>query len=147
MASPGIFFIWISLISIFSTTPPLPRAVLNLNPMSVPIKLQLFTWMFFTPPLISLPITNPPWAEYTVELRMVTCCVGMPLFLPASSRPLFMQSASSPTSKNEFSIRTLVQLSRSMPSPFCANQGFFTLMSLTTMFSLISGCRHQAGEF
>src|SRR5678810_812808 len=103
--------------------------------------------IFLSPPLISLPITNPPCAAYTVQLRIITFSMGIPLFLPSASRPLFIHKASSPTSNTEFSINTFLQLSASIPSPFWAYHGFFTKTFLTVRCSLIKGCRHQAGEF
>lgn len=58
------FFLFISLITtlltrISSTTPPRPRVDLIRMPRSVPSKTQLLMVTFFTPPLISLPITTP----------------------------------------------------------------------------------------
>ncbi|OIR00116.1 hypothetical protein GALL_177610 [mine drainage metagenome] len=73
--------------------------------------------------------------------------VGFPLFLPSASRPLLMQMPSSPTSKVEFSIMKFLQLSTSIPSPFCAYHGFFAYTFLTIRSSHIKGCKHHAGEF
>src|SRR5580765_1663093 len=82
-----------------------------------------------------------------MQLRTIIFSVDIPRFLPASSRPLLMQIPSSPTSKVLFSIKTFLQLSISMPSPFCAYQGFFAYTFLTVRSSHINGCKHQAGEF
>ena len=50
--------------------------------------------------------------------------LGLPSRRPASSRPLLMQMASSPTSKWLSVTRQSRQLSRSRPSPFWLHQGF-----------------------
>ena len=61
---------------ISSTTPPLPRIVFILMPMSVPSKTQFEMAILFTPPLISLPITTPPCPLSIVQFVIVTFSVG-----------------------------------------------------------------------
>ena len=137
----------ILLMYMFSTTPPLPRALLKRKPTSVPRNWQLVTITFFTPPLISLPTTKPPWPLKTVHPSTITFSQGMPRFLPSRSLPLLMQIPSSPTSKVELTMREFLQDSRSRPSPFCAKEGLRTKTSSMSTFSHIRGWMFQAGEF
>ena len=66
-------------------------------PRSVPSKTQLLMVTFFTPPLISLPITTPPCPLNMVQLVMVIFSQGTPSLRACKSRPDLMVMQSSPT--------------------------------------------------
>ncbi len=110
------------------------------------MNVQFLASMFLTPPLISLPITNPPCPLNTVQPSMTTFSHGRPRLLPSASLPLFMQMPSSPTSNVEFLTTALRHDSRSSPSPFCAYSGFCTVMLSMSTFSHISGWMFHDGE-
>lgn len=49
------------------------------------------------PPLISLPITRPPWPRFRLQLRMVTFSQGVCITVPRKSLPDLRAMQSSPT--------------------------------------------------
>ena len=71
---------------------------------------------FLTPPLISLPMTRPPWPRLRQQLRMVTFSQGTCSFMPKNSLPDFSAMQSSPTCTWLPMMLTFLQLSGSMPS-------------------------------
>ena len=85
-------------------------------PRSVPSKTQLLMVTFFTPPLISLPITTPPCPLNMVQLVMVIFSQGTPSLRACKSRPDLMVMQSSPTEMWQSLMCTFLQDSGLMPS-------------------------------
>src|SRR5438874_2520800 len=59
-----------------SMVPPRPRRVLMRMPRSVSVKTQFEMTTFRTSPLISLPMTTPPWPWAIVQFVIVTFSSG-----------------------------------------------------------------------
>ena len=118
-------------ISIFSTTPPRPSAVLNEIPTITPSRRQFSARTPRTSPDISEPITTPPCPRRTQQSAMWMFSLARPARQPSSSRPDLMQIASSPTSNRQSRTSTFRDESMSSPSPFCAFQGFRNVQLLT----------------
>ena len=55
------------------------------------------TTMSLTPPLISLPMTMPPWPLSSRQLRMTVCSQLFFSFMPRKTLLAFMAMQSSPT--------------------------------------------------
>ena len=145
-ASPAMFTMFILSTYIFSTTPPRPRVDFILKPVSVPLKRQLYTYILRAPLDISEPMTKPPWPWSTVQPSMITFWQGIFQARPSLSFPLFMQMASSPTSKVEFLMMQRLHDSRSRPSPFCAYQGLRIVTWSMVTSSHFNGWVFHAGE-
>ena len=78
------------------------------------------TTMSLTPPLISLPMTMPPWPLSSRQLRMTVCSQLFFSFMPRKTLLAFMAMQSSPTWMFTPMMRVYSQLSGSMPSVFGA---------------------------
>ena len=128
-----------------STLPPRPRRDLMRMPRSVPSNTQPEIATRRMLPLISLPSTTPPWPCTIVQPVTVMFSQGMAW--SASSVPALMAMQSSPTSMWQALMRTLRQLSGSMPSVLGESDGFTTVRPWIVTFSQHSGCTVQAGLF
>src|SRR5690606_28788011 len=113
-----MLFITILETRISSTTPPLPLAVFNRIPRSVPSKTQFEIVTFFIPPETSLPITTPPCPLSIVQLVMVTFSVGVAHLRPSASRPDLIVIQSSPTLIWQSEICTFLHEVGFIPSVF-----------------------------
>ena len=115
-----------------STTPPRPRRLLMRMPRSVPSNTHPAMDTRRMPPLISLPSTTPPWPCTIVQPVMAMFSQGT--FSSASSVPALTAMQSSPTSMWQPVMRTLRQLSGSMPSVLGESNGL-TIVSLSIVTS------------
>ena len=110
---------------IFSTTPPRPCCCFKPQPNVCSDKSTVaYIRMFRAPPLISLPITNPPCeAHKQCSQWIVTFSVGIPFFFLRYHDHFSYIKHHRPHQSGIFD-QYVLQLSTSMPSPFCAYQGF-----------------------
>jgi len=145
IASFLILLITILLTRISSTMPPRPRVDFRRIPRSVPSKTQLLMVTFFTPPLISLPITTPPCPLNMVQLVMVIFSQGTPSLRACKSRPDLMVMQSSPTEMWQSLMCTFLQDSGLMPSVL-GEGTLWMVMPLMVTLSQNSGFTVQKGE-
>ena len=120
-----------------STLPPRPRRDLMRMPLSVPSNTQPVIATRRMSPLISLPSTTPPCPCTIVQPVMVTFSQGTRC--SASSVPALTAMQSSPTSIWQSLMRTLRQLSGSMPSVLGESDGLTTVSPRMETFSQRSG--------
>ena len=125
--------------------PPRPRVDFRRIPRSVPSKTQLLMVTFFTPPLISLPITTPPCPLNMVQLVIVIFSQGTPSLRACRSRPDLMVMQSSPTEMWQSQMCTFLHDSGLMPSVL-GEGTLWMVMPLMVTLSQNSGFTVQKGE-
>ena len=105
---------------------------------------QSWAKTFLQPPLISEPMTTPPWPFFISQWRMMMFCEGMARSRPSRLRPLLMAMQSSPVLKKQFSISTRSHDSGSHPSPLGPSLLICTPRTVTSVD--FRGCMTQKGE-